>query len=94
MYIICLCLSLCLVWRINVFIINNNDKSSIHTPCFLYYIGPQFNISCNLLRKDWDAELLERLLVDDAIVECPYISIFDIVAGVDGVHHYIKPMTM
>ena len=48
--------------QIQVHIINNNDKSSIHTPWFRYYIGSQFNISFNLFRKDWDAELLERLL--------------------------------
>ena len=48
--------------QIQVHIINNNDKSSIHTPWFLYYIGSQFNNSFNLFRKDWDAVLLERLL--------------------------------
>ena len=48
--------------QIQVHIINNNDKSSIRTPWFLYYIGSLFNISCNLFRKDWDAVLLERLL--------------------------------
>ena len=48
--------------QIQVHIINNNDKSSIHTPWFCYYIGSQFNISFNLFRQDWDAKLLERLL--------------------------------
>ena len=44
--------------QIQVHIINNNDKSSIHTPWFLYYVGSQFNISFNLFRKDWNAMLL------------------------------------
>ena len=48
--------------QIQVHIINNNDKSRINTPQFLYYTGTQFNINFNLFQKDWDAELLEILL--------------------------------
>ena len=40
-------------------IINNNDKSRIHTLWFLYYFGSQFNISFELFQKDWDVALLE-----------------------------------